>query len=459
VDCLPSQVCTTGVCADHDELLLGTSALPVTNANGYRGDDAGADDSAATSPDAGSDASMPRDATATNDAGGASDAGSSPMESSAESSIESATESGGGSCADGGGIGSFAPSNVPLGFAIPAGAKPWVINEAFCVIDTDALTQNGCTDNFSASVVTLSDGRQAAAVTADSLTVNVGTRLQLAGTRPLIVLTNGKIEINGTVRDAGSTTNGWWGGGAPGSASGDRVGFCALETGPGGGGKGDSTVLGSGAGGGGFCGKGGRGSVPSDAGLGALGGSAYGRADLVPLMGGSGGGSAKGGFTLTYGTNHGGGAVQLVSGESIVIGELGIIDMGGGFAVAASGALEGGGGGSGGAVLLEAPSVVVRGVIAANGSGGGGGYLQSGLEGQPSATPAMGGGIGGSGSAGSTVNGSDAAPWVSGRAGGGGGGAGRIRINTGCGGMLTVTAAAVISPDKTSGCFTEGQLR
>jgi hypothetical protein len=50
----------------------------------------------------------------------------------------------------------------------------------------------------------------------------------------------------------------------------------------------------------------------------------------------------------------------------------------------------------------------------------------------------------------------DAEPFVSGRAGGGSGGAGRIRVNTGCGGTLMVTQAAVVSPDRASGCFTEG---
>src|SRR6476620_638525 len=108
-------------------------------------------------------------------------------------------------------------------------------------------------------------------------------------------------------------------------------------------------------------------------------------------MGGSGGGSGKGGFT-SVSTNHGGGAIQLVSGDSISISEVGLIDMGGGFPGSIGSAVEGGGGGSGGAIFVDAAGVVVKGVSAGRVSGGGGGYLQGGQDGQPSATPAMGGG-------------------------------------------------------------------
>jgi hypothetical protein len=42
---------------------------------------------------------------------------------------------------------------------------------------------------------------------------------------------------------------------------------------------------------------------------------------------------------------------------------------------------------------------------------------------------------------------------------GGGGGVGRIRINTGCGGMLVVSSNAIISPSTKTGCYTTGELR
>src|SRR6185436_12494833 len=88
-DCLPTQVCTTGVCADHDELLLSTGSLPVTNANGYRGDDAGAEDGPTGSADAGAGADVSvvtSDATVTNEASAdvASDSHAASVESSTE---------------------------------------------------------------------------------------------------------------------------------------------------------------------------------------------------------------------------------------------------------------------------------------------------------------------------------------------------------------------------------------
>jgi hypothetical protein len=35
---------------------------------------------------------------------------------------------------------------------------------------------------------------------------------------------------------------------------------------------------------------------------------------------------------------------------------------------------------------------------------------------------------------------------------------GRIRINTGCGGKLTVASSAVISPSDVSGCYTTAKI-
>jgi hypothetical protein len=183
----------------------------------------------------------------------------------------------------------------------------------------------------------------------------------------------------------------------------------------------------------------------------------YGSPDLVPLVGGSGGGS-----TDSFGDNHGGGAVELVSGTSILIGTVGTINMGGGGGVNRPGV----GGGSGGAILLEAPSVTVRGVLAANGGAGAAygnayGYGAALPSDQPaSGQDAKGMNVAGNGSAGATSSGGNATvdpnfPYYA----GGGGGAGRIRINTGCGGTLTVVPSAVISPYESTGCFTKGVLR
>jgi hypothetical protein len=152
--------------------------------------------------------------------------------------------------------------------------------------------------------------------------------------------------------------------------------------------------------------------------------------------------------------------LEIVSGTSILIGSTGVINMGGG-------ALKinyGSGGGSGGAILLEAPSVTVRGVLAANGGGGtatNAGEAQDGLAGDQ---PAMGSSQdatrrAGNGGAGMLANGGKAEPPLAGlSSGGGGGGVGRIRINTGCGGMATVAMSAVISPAESTGCYTKGML-
>ena len=361
-------------------------------------------------------------------------------------------------CGDGGVLSKFAPSNLPSGFAIPgdAGATPWVVTTSYCVFDTDTLTATGCGTGFEAKAVDLSDGRSAAVISAASVTVSTGARITFTGRRPAIVLANGKIDINGGVEAGQNATNGWFGGGAPGTPTGDRVGFCALETGPGGGGKGDSTAAGSGAGGGAFCGSGGRGSIRADAGAGAPGGAPYGRADLIPLVGGSGGGSSAGGFTAVQGTNHGGGAVELVAGDSIMVGELGVIDMGGGFAAVTVGSIEGGGGGSGGAVLLEAPSVTIKGVVSGQRRRWWRRLLAERARGAAQRNARRwrrhrrkrGGGQHRERKRRSAVG--------LGRSGGGGGGAGRIRINTGCGGSLTVTAAAVDFSQQYLGVFHRG---
>jgi hypothetical protein len=332
-----------------------------------------------------------------------------------------------------------------------------------CTYDTDTLTGTaGCGLNFATKTasaqVTLSDGRTAALLMADSVSLSSGAKLSIAGRRPLILVSNGKVEVNGTIVAAASSTNAWWGGGGPGLESGDRNGICPLDGAPGGGRMGTSNVQGAGAGGGGFCGPGGAGSAHADASAPAMGGVPYGNTDLIPLVGGSSGGSALGGFTAAYGTNHGGGAIQVVSGTSILIGELGIINMGGGTPVSVAKAIAGGGGGSGGAILLEAPAVTVNGVLAANGGAGGGGYLQSGQEGQPSGAPATGGGVAGHGSSAADASGASARDPGTGTAGGGGGGAGRIRINTGCGGTFTIGGSGIVSPNATTGCFTTGQL-
>lgn len=189
-----------------------------------------------------------------------------------------------------------------------------------------------------------------------------------------------------------------------------------------------------------FCGRGGNATA-----------TAYGNAELLPLVGGSDGGSGvgKGGA--------GGGAVALIAGRSVTIAPSGVITSpgnGGGRGDFGAGGTPGLGGGSGGAILLEAPTVTVSGVVAANGGNGGGPNDTSGERGASSGTeivPIV--KAGGIGSAGTRIDGSESAPGTDGLAGGGGGGAGRIRING-----ATVTASGTVSPALTTTCGTQGGL-
>lgn len=358
------------------------------------------------------------------------------------------------------GLARFRPSNLPQGYVVPAGAPALTHTNANCIFDTDDVvgppakgphfTCAASANITNPSVVTLSDGREAAVLPLESLTIPAGATLKVAGKRPVILAVKGDVAIHGTISTAaGAVTNGV-AGGAPWRTAAHLPGLCPIETAAGGGGASRSTDT-SGGGGGAFCGKGGNSALPTGTGLPVLGGTPYGTETLVPLVGGSSGGS--GDFAPSTGP-AGGGAVQIVSGSSIVVSDTGVINMGGWASIESSGS-RGGGGGSGGAILLEAPFVTVRGVLAANGAGGSNGYLSHPKSGLPSDQPALGGGDGGGrGAAGDTAAGTDGR-----NSGGGGGGAGRIRLNAGCGGTVTVTPAAIISPSESTGCYTRGELQ
>jgi hypothetical protein len=272
--------------------------------------------------------------------------------------------------------------------------------------------------------------------------------------RPVIVLVRTTVDIQGHIRvDAAGSTPG------PGGYGSD-----CMNLGPGGGARIPSQNLE--ASGGGYCGSGGNGAAQLS--LPALaGGMPYGSSTLTPLLGGSGG-SCEGNPT---GQGAGGGAIEIVAGQSITIEANGAISAGGGGGAGAS--RGSGAGGSGGAILLSSPSITIGGILAANGGAGGssqgmiGGQSgQNGANATASAQPALGGQAGalpcgGNGSAGSTTSGGDGvlvqtdAGQTS--AGFGGGGAGRIRINT-ASGTASLAATAVISPDLATSCATQGTL-
>lgn len=302
-----------------------------------------------------------------------------------------------------------------------------------------------------------SDDQNRAFFAVQSLMLGEGAILRGVGTRALILVADGPVEIRGILDvSAGHcsiTTDGLDcagpGGGRGGSGATAPAGCSPGQLG------GSATGSGGGSGGGGFASPGGAGgagavgtafSVP-----GGAGGSGTGCAEptLDPLMGGSGG-HHGGGFGAVKAGGGGGGAVQVTSYTSIALASPAAANTcgvsaggagGGGGSPGGSGQGAGGGGGAGGAILLEAPTIDVHAgvVLAANGGGGGAGALtMDGQPGQFGAAPASGGSgssgaAGGAGAAGNTDAISGATVTIqqqsSPAGGGGGGGIGRIRIN------------------------------
>jgi hypothetical protein len=460
-DCLPSQLCTQFVCADKDEVDPDSRELPVTNKidpwEGTQGGDAGPTDAGNGGSTHGSGGASNRPDAAPG-AGGASGAASGGKGSGGKGSggkSNGEIDAGGGppTCGDAG-VSAFHPSNLPASPVIPGGLI--ALDDTRNYFDTGNPAPNPKAPAWGTvytpidtqqTVVKLKDGREAAVLWVSSMSMAIGSKFVVKGTRPLIIVSAGTVDINGTITAEADVLRGWFAGGASATTTLARAGACAIDTELGGGRAGLSDgSKGIGPGGGGFCGLGGPGSTDLMGTARPAGGGSYGSKELVPLVGGSAGGSGS-----TGNGGHGGGAVQIVSGVGIVIGEAGVINMGGG------GGGYVGGGGSGGAILLEAPSVTVRGVLAAN--GGSGGDVYAGEDGPASAEPAAVRGVGGLGAAGDASDGKEGntAPTKLNTAGGGGGG-GRIRINTGCGGMLVVSANAIISPSTKTGCYTTGDL-
>lgn len=279
-----------------------------------------------------------------------------------------------------------------------------------------------------------------------SLVVEDDAVVEVRGSRALVIVASGTIDIRGVLDASARPMGAGPGGGAGGASGGGRPG---AGGGPFGGELGeerDRSNASGGGGGGGLCGAGGDGSDAGNAAGGDGGGTVGNDWALTPLVGGSGGGMGAprpgaGGFG-----GHGGGAVQLTSAEAVLIS--------GAVLAAGSGGLggenpipgdwgAGGGGGSGGALLLEAPVVSLDGKVILAGGGGGGAafYLEAGEDGDGGATAqdgrASGGagaydeGGGGGGSAPEDEDGDDgeeARDDSQANGGGGGGGAGCVLV-------------------------------
>lgn len=238
----------------------------------------------------------------------------------------------------------------------------------------------------------------------ESLQVLTDIALRGIGERPLIIVSDGDVTIDGSLDLAATLLRGVGSGGCPGGTSAGQD-----AQGPGAGGKGNPATPDGWSGGGGAS----HGSLGADGAEGGtdprvVGGAAgvlYGIDEtLVPLLGGSGGGAGGDGDGVVGNGGAGGGAIQISSlagrvtwGDKVTLTAVGVRGEAG-FQTG------GGGGGSGGSVLFEGAQFSFTCPPAAM---------------VPVVRVQLGGGVGGAGHAGGSVFGN-----------GGGAGTGRMRINT-----------------------------
>jgi len=231
-------------------------------------------------------------------------------------------------------------------------------------------------------------------------TVNIpsGVTVQFAKNTtntPVTILASGDVTIDGTINLNGSRSthvgtasdgnlgdDGIPGEGGPGGfdggqgglgtgvggAGGDRLGGSGLGPGRGGGAGEIRSVCGGG--GGGFGGNGqtaARHSICDDGEEFGRGGSSYGSAALLPLIGGSGGGGGTGWVFTGSGGGGGGGALLIATSGTLT--HNGAIRANGARSGNSSGTNPGGtgGGGSGGAIRLVATTLAGNGTIQASG--------------------------------------------------------------------------------------------
>jgi hypothetical protein len=300
-------------------------------------------------------------------------------------------------------------------------------------------------------IVTLADQSRLSVFVMKSLRIEASTIVKTYEHLPVVLVAVEDMNLLGSILVQPATAGGGY-----------DITVLSKGQGPGGGPAGTSDAAGGGAS---FCGLGGPGATEGTAAGTAT--KAYGTPELVPLVGGSSGGTGvlAGGTGLQNG--GGGGAIQLVAGKSILLGSGGYIAAGGaGGPFGGTNHQEAGGGGSGGAILIEAPIVTIQGILAVNGGGGGQGSGDAGADGRPDDQPALGGqksttsGIvspGGAGSAAAVLNGTAGTGTAGAAAGGGGGGAGRIRVNTKSG--QVASTAAALSPAGGTACMSVGTLK
>lgn len=295
------------------------------------------------------------------------------------------------------------------------------------------------------SSVSQAGGQVLNLVTVSSLTIEASATLRITGGRPTALVSLGDMTIDGAISvSATGTTSGPAGGVGCGTSTGANGGVGTAMGGE----------AGTGGGGGGFGAVGGAGG-PVDTAQ-PPGGGPRGNATLVPLRGGCPGGT--GGNSGGGAPGGGGGALQLVAAGTVSIGGTVAAAGGGGQDPTATHA-GGGGGGAGGGLLFEAQTVTidVTGRITANGGGGGEGTRTNdssvpGSDGHENDNAPAAGGVAGA-SAGDGGNGGAGtiaaqpgglgihAPGNAAGGGGGGGAVGRIHLRA-----ASIMNSGVVSP-------------
>lgn len=348
------------------------------------------------------------------------------------------------------------PSNGFAGSLDEAATTTDLVLSGAATIDTDLGTVVDASGARTVQSTTITTGVPVGLFVLKVKSFVTGGNVTVSGNKALVVVSAGAVTINHIVSVSARTQlNG------PGAVVNDPA--C----------RGGSTLAGNvngwaGAGGGGFGTAGGRGGTGGSPTIqGAAGGGAAGSAELVPLRGGCPGGRDVT-STADFTPGAAGGAIQIVSGIKIVLGDGGFIaanGSGGGkyklvtdLCDASKPCGHGDGGGAGGGILLEAPTVQLGSLSGLVANGGGGGCNLNGIaeSGRLSIAPALGSlctsdvNKGGDGGAGTTAaqnggNGMIATPV----GGGGGGGAGRIRINVSTGAPFV--PAGVLSGVRTTG--------
>ena len=301
------------------------------------------------------------------------------------------------------------------------GAGPGKV--CFAQAPTGTQMLNAAIDTDTAACATNVIGTSPGCVLAGDTVMVTGT-VAVTGSKPLVLVAATTLTIAGTL-DASSHRAG---GGQIGAGADPAT--CNAGTVPG--------TRGGGAGGS-FGTQGGNGGNNNGGNGAGIAGAA--QATLTTLRGGCPGqtGNTGGGTAGTAG--HGGGAVYLIAGATLLVtsGSINASGQPGGGAMPSS--AGGGGGGAGGLIVFDAPSVTNNASVFANGGGGGegaSGNTNGNTGADPTANSAP-GGTGGSGPGGDGGKGAFAANAATngangtgngtgGGGGGGGGGAGLIKL-------------------------------